>query len=100
MQRENREQVGSKASIVENSNNSSNSMEEGNYNPNVVIGPGDSELDGLEIEERKRKRVGPVTSEERTQEVTMHHQDHVLSKDDCSGTSNTLLAQLAKQASH
>lgn len=100
IQHENRVVIGGKAPIMENLKNISYRLVEENLNSNIVIGPGESELDGLELEERKRKRVGPVAIEEEGQEVTMFQQDHVLSTTDCSGTSNTLLAQLAKQASH
>ncbi|KAL8096581.1 hypothetical protein AgCh_037515 [Apium graveolens] len=100
VQRENREGLVNKAPIVENLKNMTDKTMEGNVNLNIVIGPGDSELDGLEIEERKRKRIGPVGNKEIVQEVVMYQQDPALSTVDCPGTSNLLLAQLAQQASH
>lgn len=100
MHRENREGLVSKAPIVENLKNITDKTMEGKVNLNIVIGPGDSELNGLEIEERKRKRIGPVGNKENVQEVVMYQQDPALSSVDCPGTSNMLLAQLAQQASH
>lgn len=88
-----------KAPILENSNNTTDCMEEGNLDQALSNGPVDSELDGLEMEERKRKRIGPVLTKENAQQGTKYNQEPELSIADCSGASNTFLAQLAKQAS-
>lgn len=66
----------------------------------ISDGPEDTELIGLELEERaKRKRLGPGEVLEMGVMNVTDHMDSVLSKADCTETSNTVLAQLAWQAS-
>lgn len=57
--RENREGLVSKAPVMENLKNMTDKMMEGKVNPNIVIGSGESELDGLEIEEREKEKTWP-----------------------------------------
>lgn len=74
---------------------------EGNSNTTSFLnGPRTEELDGLDIEERKRKRLGPViTDHMETEGGVLPLNDSDLSKLDCSESSNTTLATLAMQAS-
>lgn len=72
---------------------------EGNRILSVIDGPGDDELNGLEIEERKRKRIGPVEVVESEMVDSTNIMDSVFSKTDYTESSNTFLAQLAMQAS-
>lgn len=78
------------------------------HRPRTSIGLEQDELDGLNLEERKRKRTGPGASEELgMDEVPVveginkenKNMDADLSGMDCSATSNNILATLAVQAS-
>lgn len=62
-------------------------------------GPMDKELDGLDIEERKRKRVGPNESMDVVGGSSTAKSDSGLSTVDCTDSSPLLMATLAKQAS-
>ncbi|KAL8135911.1 hypothetical protein AgCh_010507 [Apium graveolens] len=63
---------------------------------NYTNGPGLHEMDGLDIEERKRKRTGlSVTMDP----VDTIKSDSGLSTEDCTKSSSTIWAKLAKQAS-
>lgn len=58
------------------------------------------ELDGLDLEERKCKRVGPIFNDVRdVSNLETNFTDSDLSKSDCSEFNKHLLATLAKQAS-
>lgn len=59
----------------------------------------DAELDGLELEERKRKRIGPLEKMDCERVGKDSQLDSMLSDSDCTETSNSFLAQLAMQAS-
>lgn len=72
---------------------------EGNKFLNVNDGPGNEELSGLDLEERKRKRLGPKDIIESEMVVNTNPTDSVFSNTDYAGTSQTYLAQLALQAS-
>lgn len=62
-------------------------------------GPTGEELIGLDLEERKRKRVGLSTEVMEVSKNTVIHSDSVLSNEDCADSNNILLATLARQAS-
>lgn len=62
-------------------------------------GPIGEELIGLDLEERKRKRVGLSTEVMEVSKNTVIHSDSVLSNEDCADSNNILLATLARQAS-
>lgn len=62
-------------------------------------GLGQDELNGLELEERKRKRVGPGDSMICGYEDNSNIMDSVLSHIDCTETSASVLAQLARKES-
>lgn len=64
-----------------------------------IVGPTSDELTGLDLEERKRKRVGPYTDAIKVSNIDVSHPDSVLSNEDCADSNKTLLATLAKQAS-
>ncbi|KAL8105604.1 hypothetical protein AgCh_029416 [Apium graveolens] len=73
---------------------------EGNVNLKFIAGPTEEELDGLDLEERKRKRIGLSDRMDVEGIVNATQSDAGLSKIDCSESSTTFLAKLAKQASH
>lgn len=63
-------------------------------------GSSDGEFDGLDLEERKRKRIGPALSEVMdTDNVTIIHKDSTFFKSDGVESNNTVLATLVQQAS-
>lgn len=62
--------------------------------------PRDEELIGLDLEERKRRRLGPpLTDEMDVSNSENCPTDSVLSNGDCSDYDKNLLATLARQAS-
>lgn len=74
---------------------------EGNSFSKNNIGLGHEELTGLELEERiKRKRVGPEDNMICGNEDNTNNMDSVLSHFDCTETASSVLAPLARQASH
>lgn len=81
--------------------NTGNQRKEGkNSNIHFLSGPGDEEYDGLELEERKRKRYGPInTGGKGNAEDRLPPTDSTLSEMDCAESTNTVLATLALQAS-
>lgn len=69
---------------------------------NILLsnGPSDEELDGLDIEARKRKRLGHGFAENMdTSNIGFAQNDSALSNVDCAGSNNNILATLAEQAS-
>lgn len=62
-------------------------------------GTAHEELDGLELEERKRKRMDPKVCEDTEKVTDTINLDSMLSEPDCIETSNTFLAPLVQQAS-
>lgn len=63
-------------------------------------GLSDEELIGLDVEERKRKRLAIMHEDNmETEREGIHQNEHVLSNEDCTGSNNTTLATLAQQAS-
>ncbi|KAL1812493.1 hypothetical protein ACET3Z_022558 [Daucus carota] len=66
---------------------------------NIISGPTEEELDGLDLEERKRKRVGLDDRMEVEGGTSKTQIDSELSNGDCSGSPATFLAKLAPQAS-
>lgn len=65
-----------------------------------TIGPDMEEPNKLELEERKRKRIGPHTVMDSNNNFEITKPDFGLSTGDYSESSSTLLAKLAQQASH
>lgn len=72
----------------------------GNSNFGFINGPSDNELDGLDIEERKRKRYELAHIERMdTDSTSLQPKDSALSTSDCTESNNSFLATLAVQAS-
>lgn len=82
--------------MIENSNFPSSKQAVIQFN-----GPTDEELNGLNIEERKRRRSGPSDSVFMDTECNNKelHTDAVLSNKDCAASSTNVLAMIALQAS-
>lgn len=73
--------------------------EAGNNNSSLSDGPGLNELDGLDLEERKRKRIGLNVTMDLDNKFGALKTDSGLSNTDCTESSSSLLAKLASQAS-
>lgn len=68
--------------------------------PIILNGPEKDEMDGLDIEERKIKRIGPPEFESmETDGNCIFNTNSSLSNTDCAVSPNNELATLAKQAS-
>lgn len=66
---------------------------------NIIIssGPSRDELDGLDLEERKRKRLGPIFYDNMDISNNGHIlNDSAISIADCAVSNNNILATLAK----
>lgn len=70
-------------------------------NISTPIGPTDDELSGLNIEERKRRRSGPVEEHvmDTDRDTRVIFSEAAISNMDCAESSPNFLAKLAKQAS-
>lgn len=71
----------------------------GKYNSNCSDGPGLDELDGLDVEERKRKRIGLNETMDLDKNFGTATSGSELSNADCTGSFSLGLATLAQQAS-
>lgn len=82
--------------LVENSK-----VEAANLKSNNSIGPSEDELIGLTVEEKKRKRNGPIQDVAMLTDgnIVSINPEVVLSNMDCSTSSSTLLAKSAQQTS-
>lgn len=72
----------------------------GCLNTSTYNGPSDEELVGLDLEERKRKRIGTLSNENMdTGGSGPTNTDFTLSNSDCVEPCNTDMATLARKAS-
>lgn len=53
----------------------------------------------MDLEERKRKGIGPYTEAMEVSNIDVIHSDSVLSNEDCADSYKILLAKFARQAS-
>lgn len=83
-----------------NHNLNINSKVEGTLFSINNIGPTNEELIGLDLEERKRKRIGLSERMDLGVDFLNTQTDSGLSKSDCTDSSDSILAKLAQQASH
>lgn len=71
----------------------------GKNNSNCMDGPGLDEMDGLDLEERKRKKVGLNETMDLDKNFGIAKSGSELSNVDCTGPSSFVLATVAQQAS-
>lgn len=98
--RNNRDGVTENANLKEmNISKVDNVHKAGDISNEIIMGgPSGDEMDGLDLEERKRKRFGPIFTD--NMEVGNNVSNgSVLSTADCTESSKIRLATLAKQAS-
>lgn len=82
--------------IVENSNTRAVKS-----NMVTINGPSEEELNGFNIEDRKRRRSEPVNNELMvTDEIEPSQPDFAIYNTDCVVSSTKILATLTRQASH